>query len=217
MKHLKRFSALMLTLGVICSAMSPAGAAVANPMNRLSDHAGMSQPIHLIVDDGETVENHFLTIDVPADATKGEELELIETASKDAAGMSITRRAPVAGDIISTQSNFEISTGAMVVGEGRLGNDYNALMVTFDDVTARNGASALNVRVGNNHYNDNSWAWEDIRLGTYTLVILRTNGNGSNQGGDRLYLNEGDYITVWSSVDSGRASVGTVYVSAGNY
>lgn len=218
MKHLKRFSASLLALGVICAMAVPAGAA-ADPMNQRSNHAGTVRPVLVVADDGNTVEEYTLNVEIPSDATKGEELALVETAAKQAAGLTMTRSAPVVGDLISTKRNVTLAgtPSAIVVGEGRLQKDYTTLAVTFDDVTARNGADKINVRAANNHGNDNTYGYESLRLGTYTLVYLKTDRTGSHQGGDSLRLQEGDYITVWASTDRGGASVGTVYVSAANY
>lgn len=219
MKQLKRLSALLLALGTVCSLMAPAGAAAASPMNLLSDHAGTTRMVQVVAGDfeGNATGEYLVEVDIPAGATKGEELDLIQTAAREAAGLETPlTRAPTLRDVLSTRYNLTIAS-AQVVGEFPLQKNYNVLAVTFDNVSALNFANKLNVRVDNNHAGHNTWASDDIRLGSYTLVYLRTNGKGTNQGGDDLVLNRGDYITVWASADRGGASVGTVYISADTY
>lgn len=213
MKKFKQISAILLALGVVCSMMAPAGAA-ADPMNRISDHAGTTRSVLVVEDDGTSVQEHMLNVEIPASATKAEELALIQNSAKQSAGLPVTRSTPTIGDIISVEDTITIAASpAIIVGEGKLNKNYDVLAVTFDDVTIRNSATRLNVRVDNNRHYDNTYGSASIRLGTYTLVYLRTNGSGSSQGGDDLILNSGDYITVWSSTDRGGVDVGTVYVS----
>ena len=214
MKKFKQVSSILLALGVVCSLMAPASAA-SSPMARLSDHAGTERTVVVMVDDGETVQEHTLSVAIPSDATKGEELDLFHTAAKQAAGVPATRGTPTLRDTISVMDRITVAASpAMVVGEGELEDNYDALAVTFDEVSVYNNATKLNVRIDNNHHGSDSYASSTIRTGTYTLVILQTNGGGTSQGGDDLVLEEGDYITAWANTNRGGASVGTVYISA---
>ncbi len=214
MKTMKKILTLSLALMMVLSCMAPAGAAM-DPMNRISDHAGTTRPVLVVEDNGTSVQEHMLNVAIPANATKAEELALIQSSAKQSAGLPVTRGTPTLGDVISVKDNISIAASpAIIVGEGKLGNNYDVLAVTFDNVKTRNSATRLNVRIDNNRHYDNTYGSASIRLGTYTLVYLRTNGSGSSQGGDDLILNSGDYITVWSSTDRGGVDVGTVYVSA---
>lgn len=221
MKQFKKLSALVLALGMMCSVMVPASAAN-DPMNLRSDHAGTTRTVVVVTGDfeGNTGEEYMVDVTVPADATKAEELALIESSARRAAGMPTPRTPTLAYTLSHTGGWTLIAAGnPSVVGEGMLPNGWNfsALAVTFDNVTGYNGASRLNARVSNNHHGSNSYASSSLRLGSYTLVTLLTGGGGDSQGGEKLYLNDGDYITVRASVDSGSAYVGDVYVSAGSY
>ena len=216
MKKFKQISAILLALGVVCSMMAPAGAA-ADPMNRISDHAGTTHSVLVVEDDGTSVQEHMLNVEIPASATKAEELALIQNSAKQSAGLPVTRGTPTIGDIISVHGAAAVvSNPPIVVGEGTLQDDYTVVAVTFDEVKNTGSATRLNVRIANNHHNPNTYGYAPIRSGTYTLVYLRTNDKGTNQGGDKLILNRGDHITVWSSTDRDGVTVGTVYVSADN-
>ena len=59
MKKFKQISAILLALGVVCSMMAPAGAA-ADPMNRISDHAGTTRSVLVVEDDGTSVQEHIM-------------------------------------------------------------------------------------------------------------------------------------------------------------
>ena len=216
MKKFKQISAILLAHGVVCSMMAPAGAA-ADPMNRISDHAGTTRSVLVVEDDGTSVQEHMLNVEIPASATKAEELALIQNSAKQSAGLPVTRSTPTLSDIISTTHPMPIASNVpMVVGEGTLARNYSVVAVTFDEVTVEYDTTAtrLNVRIANNHHNQNTYGYADLRLGTYTLVYLKTDGSGTHQDGDTLVLNAGDYITVWSSTDQGYLDAGTVYVSA---
>ncbi len=216
MKTMKKILTLSLALMMVLSCMAPAGAAM-DPMNRISDHAGTTRPVLVVEDDGTSVQEHMLNVAIPANATKAEELALIQSSAKQSAGLPVTRGTPTLSDIISTTHPMPIASNVpMVVGEGTLARKYSVVAVTFDEVTVEHDtiATRLNVRIANNRHNQNTYGYADLRLGTYTLVYLKTDGSGTHQGGDTLVLNAGDYITVWSSTDKGYLDIGTVYVSA---
>lgn len=158
-----------------------------------------------------------MNVEIPASATKAEELALIQNSAKQSAGLPVTRSTPTIGDIISVKSGVTIAASPeIIVGEGKLNDTYTVLAVTFDGITVRTSATELNVRVDNNRHYDDTHGSAAVKPGSYTLVYLRTNGSGSSQGGDDLILNNGDYITVWASTNKGGVDVDTVYVSADN-
>lgn len=207
---MRRFWSFLFTLCMVTSLMAPSGAASLDASVQRSGFAGSTMKCQVILDNVESgvATTKIIEVNIPASATKAQEGQLVQSAALAAMkSVSLTRAGLM--DTLSTETGLTIVSGwDWEVGRGTCEDNYTLLIMQFNGIRIRNGATELTVRVTNDRSPTGTFTSSaDITTTVNAILYMRES---------RVGMRTGDTVVVNATTDCGGIDVDSCVISGSN-